>query len=115
MAGTKLGGLKAAATNKAIRGDDFYKKIGMKGGKNGHTGGFYSNPALARLAGAKGGRTSRRNSPYIEKLRENHDKIKMLHEQGLISIKDIANIMDVPYNSMLHYIKTRLGGKNENK
>ena len=34
--------------------------IGRKGGKNGHTGGFAANPALARIAGAKGGRISHR-------------------------------------------------------
>ena len=44
MAGTKAGGQKAAATNKALHGSDFYA----------------ANPALARIAGAKGGRISRR-------------------------------------------------------
>lgn len=60
MAGTKAGGQKAAATNKARHGSDFYAKIGSKGGKNGNTGGFAANPELARIAGAKGGRISRR-------------------------------------------------------
>jgi uncharacterized protein len=60
MAGTKEGGLKAAATNKAKRGADFYARIGAKGGKMGHTGGFYANRDLARTAGQKGGRISRR-------------------------------------------------------
>ena len=60
MSGTKLGGLKAAATNKKIHGSDFYARIGAKGGKNGHTGGFAANPTLASLAGAKGGRNSKR-------------------------------------------------------
>ena len=60
MAGTKLGGMKAAATNKAKHGSDFYAKIGAKGGKLGKTGGFAANPELARIAGAKGGRISRR-------------------------------------------------------
>ena len=60
MAGTKAGGMKAAATNKAKHGSDFYASIGRKGGQNGHTGGFAANPQLARIAGAKGGRISRR-------------------------------------------------------
>ena len=60
MAGTKSGGKKAAATNKALHGSDFYAKIGAIGGKKGRTGGFAANPALARIAGAKGGRISRR-------------------------------------------------------
>ena len=60
MAGTKAGGQKAAATNKAQYGKDFYAEIGRKGGRNGHTGGFAANPALAKIAGAKGGRVSKR-------------------------------------------------------
>ena len=60
MAGTKEGGKKAAATNKAKYGKAFYAEIGRKGGKNGHTGGFAANPALAKIAGRKGGQISRR-------------------------------------------------------
>ena len=60
MAGTKAGGEKAAARNKAKYGPDFYAKIGAAGGKKGKTGGFYANRELARAAGAKGGRISRR-------------------------------------------------------
>ncbi|HUA12941.1 MAG TPA: hypothetical protein VL989_00340 [Candidatus Sulfotelmatobacter sp.] len=60
MAGTKAGGQAAAATNKRKYGGDFYAKIGAKGGKLGHTGGFYANRELARQAGAKGGKISRR-------------------------------------------------------
>ena len=62
MAGTKAGGLKASATNKAKYGEDFYKRQGAKGGRLGHTGGFASNPTLAKLAGAMGGRRSKRGS-----------------------------------------------------
>ena len=60
MAGTKAGGQAAAATNKQKYGSDFYAKIGAKGGKLGKTGGFFANRELARKAGAKGGRISRR-------------------------------------------------------
>lgn len=60
MAGTKIGGQKAAATNKAKYGEDFYKVQGAKGGKIGKTGGFYADRELARSAGAKGGTISRR-------------------------------------------------------
>lgn len=60
MAGTKTGGRAAAATNKAKYGSDFYAKIGAMGGKKGTTGGFAANRELARTAGAKGGRISRR-------------------------------------------------------
>lgn len=60
MSGTKIGGMKAARTNLRKHGNDFYVKIGTKGGQNGHTGGFAANPALARIAGKKGGRISSR-------------------------------------------------------
>ena len=60
MAGTKNGGKAAAATNKAKYGATFYARIGAIGGKKGHTGGFAANRDLARIAGAKGGRISRR-------------------------------------------------------
>lgn len=60
MAGTKDGGRKAASTNKNKYGKDFYARIGAMGGKMGHTGGFYANRELARKAGARGGRISRR-------------------------------------------------------
>lgn len=60
MAGTKLGGRAAATTNKTKYGADFYARIGAMGGKKGRTGGFYANRELARIAGAKGGRISRR-------------------------------------------------------
>ena len=65
MSGTKAGGKKAAATNKKKYGDDFYKINGAKGGRNGHTGGFASNPALAQIAGKRGGEYSRRGWEII--------------------------------------------------
>ena len=57
---TKAGGKKAAKTIKERHGDDFYSRIGAKGGRNGHTGGFFANPELAKEAGRKGGKISRR-------------------------------------------------------
>lgn len=64
--GNKTGGLKAAATNKKRYGDGFYARIGAKGGRNGHTGGFAANRELASIAGAKGGRISRRGRAKIK-------------------------------------------------
>lgn len=69
MAGTKLGGIRAAATNKKKYGKEFYALIGRKGGQNGHTGGFASEgpgkdgltgPERAKIAGQKGGIKSKR-------------------------------------------------------
>ena len=59
MSGTRAGGLKAAKKN--LENDpDFYKRIGSIGGKSGTTGGFAANRELARIAGRKGGKTSRK-------------------------------------------------------
>ncbi len=60
MAGTVEGGRAAARKNKAKYGQDFYARIGAKGGRKGRTGGFYANRELARKAGAIGGSISRR-------------------------------------------------------
>ena len=69
MAGTKAGGLKAAATNKRLHGEDFFARIGKKGGRNGHVGGFNSDKVgkdgltgweRAKIAGRKGGKISKR-------------------------------------------------------
>lgn len=65
MAGNKAGGQKTAAKILA-RDPLFYKKIGGKGGRNGNTGGFAANPELAREAGKKGGRISRRRKADAE-------------------------------------------------
>lgn len=65
MSGSKIGGKKASRTNRERYGEDFYKKIGSIGGRNGHTGGFSYNPALARVAGSKGGSKSRRGLKFL--------------------------------------------------
>ncbi len=69
MAGTKAGGNAAALTIKKKYGSDFYAKIGAEGGKKGHTGGFFANRELARAAGARGGRISRRTKATSPKNR----------------------------------------------
>lgn len=66
MAGTKAGGIAAAETNKRKYGEDFYQKIAQAhwadpvAKANHKPGGFYTNRELARKAGRKGGRISRR-------------------------------------------------------
>lgn len=66
MSGTKIGGIKCAQKNKKLYGDDFYKRIGAKGGKAGHTGGFAANPALAKLAGHRAGSVSKRGYKLLK-------------------------------------------------
>lgn len=65
MSGTKEGGKKVAKTNIERHGEDFYKTIGATGGsvKNPNKG-FGSNRELARIAGAKGGRVSKRGPSW---------------------------------------------------
>ncbi len=86
MSGTLEGGRKAAATNKAKYGKEFYANIGRKGGKNSKNGGFASEkigkdgltgPERAKLAGRKGGTISKRG-PAI---RLTTDKIKKIKEE----------------------------------
>lgn len=62
MPGNKIGGLKARETNFKKYGKEFYRIIGSKGGqqKPSKPRGFAANHELARAAGAKGGRISRR-------------------------------------------------------
>lgn len=59
----RKGGLATARTH----GDDFYRKIGRKGGKM-SPGNFKNNPIRAREAGRKGGKArgrSQRRSQYL--------------------------------------------------
>jgi general stress protein YciG len=60
--GTVKGGRKAVETNKKRHGEDFYRQIGRRGGQESRGGGFAKDPELARIAGAKGGRASRRTT-----------------------------------------------------
>ena len=62
MAGTREGGLQAAATNKMRYGLSFYKQIGRMGGRISRGGGFAMNSDLAREAGRRGGKNSRRGT-----------------------------------------------------
>ena len=65
MAGTKEGALKAAETNKKKYGNDYYKRLGAKGGsRKTPTSGFGSpkrgpdgltGPERARVVGSLGG------------------------------------------------------------
>ena len=69
MPGTKAGSAKAVQTIYKKYGSDFFVRAGRRGGQNGHVGGFNSYKVgedgltgfeRAKIAGAKGGRISRR-------------------------------------------------------
>ena len=75
MSGTVIGGKKAAQSNMKKHGKDFYKNIGKIGGKKSRNGGFASDKVgkdgltgleRAKLAGAIGGRKSRRKPKKIK-------------------------------------------------
>ena len=82
MAGTTAGGQKAAETNKKKYGDGFYARIGQKGGRNGHTGGFAANQELAKIAGRKGGLISKRGPA-----KKHLEIIKVDSEEQAIEVK----------------------------
>ena len=73
MAGTIIGGKKAAKTNKQRYGEDFYHEIGRMGGLKSTGGGFAADPELARRAGRLGGLRSRRPRIYAAQI------LKFLH------------------------------------
>lgn len=84
MAGTKLGGIHARDTNITKYGRDFYARIGAIGGRKGHTGGFYANRELARLAGGLGGSISRRGGQKLNelqrlKVRKAYEELMAIH------------------------------------
>lgn len=62
MAGSVIGGKKAAQTNKDKYGSDYYARIGKRGGSTKPVGlrGFAANRELASEVGRKGGLISKR-------------------------------------------------------
>ena len=87
MPGTREGAAKTVLTNKKKHGEDFYKRIGSKGGANGkgpwYKGGFASDKVgedgltgrqRASIAGAIGGFKSRRG-PAKKDLEEEIRKV----------------------------------------
>lgn len=67
MAGTIEGGKRAAATNKKLYGEDFYKRLGHKGGSawSDKPRGFATNPKLAQEVGRKIGLRTRRGYKWL--------------------------------------------------
>lgn len=92
------------------------KEIGRIGGQNGkgpdYKGGFAGNRERARLAGAKGGKISRRKGKYTHIMDENKEAIKIAVDNGMV-LQTFADDLGVPYKSLLWYIKTRFGEKKD--
>lgn len=109
MSGNKIGGLKAAATNKEKHGEDFYARIGAKGGRNGHSGGFASNRELARTAGAKGGRIGRRDE--AKKWYDEHrEQIMRMKAKGMNTYQ-IAKAISGCRPQRVYYVMSKYGGE----
>lgn len=104
MSGTRAGGLKALTTNQAKYGLDFYRRIGQKGGASSHTGGFYGNRRAARIAGAKGGKKSRRGPTVIHRLENDRDNILRLREHGT-TITELAWMYDVSWSTVDRWLR----------
>lgn len=66
MAGTVAGGKAAAESNIKRYGEDYYKLMGQRGGRRCVPKGFAMNHKLASIAGARGGRISRRPKKTTE-------------------------------------------------
>ena len=116
MAGTKAGGIKARETNYKEHGADFYKKIGKLGGQNGHTGGFASNPELARKAGAEGGRKSKRGvsakrQKIYDILEANAAEVMEMRRLGA-NCQQVALEFKLPYKAVYAWI-SRKEARNE--
>ena len=106
MSGNKAGGMKAAATNKLRHGDDFYARIGARGGRNGHTGGFAANRELAKIAGGKGGSISKRDEAktWYEK---NKHEIESMRKDGF-TIKEIGSALGCSQQK-IYYVLNKYG------
>ena len=87
--GNRAGGLKAYKSNIERHGEDFYKKIGRKGGLH-PTGSFGVNPALASAVGRKGGMMSKVGYITPEERREIERDIKYAkgHPQSFFPRQD---------------------------
>lgn len=83
--------------------------FGSKGGRNGHTGGFAANPALARIAGRKGGGISKRGATNETwgKLQNMHSELVQWVEEGKSGIW-IAKAVELPVSAVHKYIREEI-------
>jgi len=89
------------------------QEMGRKGGKNGkgpdYKGGFGGDRELAKRAGQKGGRISRRGGKYTAILDENKEFIRESVKKKA-TIQSIADELGIPHRSVRWYIQSRFGG-----
>lgn len=84
------------------------KQTGRIGGLNGkgpdYKGGFAADNERAKKAGAKGGSISRRTSKHHQVFEENRNAIEATL-RSTATLKDLAESLGVPYNSLLNYVR----------
>lgn len=89
------------------------QEMGRKGGKNGkgpdYKGGFGGDRELAKRAGQKGGRISRRGGKYTAILDENKEFI-VESVKNKATIQSIADDLGIPHRSVRWYVQSRFGG-----
>lgn len=89
------------------------QEMGRKGGKNGkgpdYKGGFGGDRELAKRAGQKGGRISRRKGKYTAILDENKEFIRESIKKNA-TLQSIADELGIPHESIRWYIQSRFGG-----
>lgn len=89
------------------------QEMGRKGGKNGkgpdYKGGFGGDRELAKRAGRKGGRISRRKGKYTAILDENKEFIRESVKKNA-TVQSIADELGLPHKSVRWYIQSRFGG-----
>lgn len=111
MTGTLAGGRKAAKTTKERHGEDFYARIGQKGGANSHEGGFAANRKLAREAGRKGGSVSRRGKSYGAEFAKKRKLIVKLWYKNT-PYAEIARQIGLPYSATRAWVRRYVEGKD---
>lgn len=103
ISGTKAGGLKARATNTKRYGEEFYSRIGQKGGKVSRGGGFASDkitkdgltgPERARLFGALGGILSVRGKAGEHKEKKAYTRKPTLDKMSVAELDDYIMRVD---------------------
>lgn len=92
MAQTKAGTIKTHKKIVELYGEDFYAKVGRKGGQNGTTGGFAKDRDLARRAGRLGGLKSTRagiknGEGKSERSLKKYKKINVVASETIHAIK----------------------------
>lgn len=91
------------------------QQLGSMGGRKGHNKGFAQNRALASIAGAKGGRASKRKGGMRETIIKHGDYILAKYHSGM-SVPQIAKDLGVGYGPLLKWFHDNIaeyGNEND--